>query len=66
MYIATAKKTPKYFLIEQSKISISIALNYIAGLFVRNFNSILMIDHKMICNLLETNTYYVAHDNEIK
>lgn len=46
------------------KISISIALNHIAGLFVRNFNSILIIDHKMICNSLET--YYVAHDIELK
>lgn len=62
IYIAAAKT--EYFLIKQSKISISIALNHIAGLFVRNFNSILIIDHKMICNSLET--YYVAHDIEIK
>lgn len=62
IYIAAAKT--EYFLIKQSKISISIALKHIAGLFVRNFNSILIIDHKMICNSLET--YYVAHDIEIK
>lgn len=62
IYIAAAKT--EYFLIKQSKISISIALNHIADLFVRNFNSILMIDHKMICNSLDT--YYVAHDIEIK
>lgn len=62
IYIAAAKT--EYFLIKQSKISISIALNHIAGLFVRNFNRIPIIDHKMICNSLET--YYVAHDIEIK
>lgn len=62
IYIAAAKT--EYFLIKQSKISISIALNHIDGLFVRNFNSILIIDHKMICNSLKT--YYVAHDIEIK
>lgn len=62
IYIAAAKT--EYFLIKQSKISILIALKHIAGLFVRNFNSILIIDHKMICNSLET--YYVAHDIEIK
>lgn len=58
IYIAAAKT--EYFPIKQSKISISITLNHIAGLFVHNFNSILIIDHKMICNSLET--YYVAHD----
>lgn len=62
IYIAAAKT--EYFLIKQSKISIYIALNHIAGLFVRNFNRIPIIDHKMICNSLET--YYVAHDIELK
>lgn len=62
IYIAAAKT--EYFLIKQSKISISITLNHIAGLFVHNFNSILIIDHKMICNSLKT--YYVAHAIEIK
>lgn len=62
IYIAAAKT--EYFFIKQSKISISIALNHIAGLFVRNFNRIPIIDHKMICNSLDT--YYVAHDIEIK
>lgn len=51
---------------EQSKMSKSIASNHIAGLFAHNFNSIFMIDHKMIFNSMETNTYYVAHDIRIK